>query len=117
MPFDDVDTHAPHPLFEVKRSSSYPCLVSRGQTAFFRFLFGVAEKRVWCNSVASFVLQNLQILEMLIGVDAFQKFVNKVRVTSRRILSSLSHEQSTHPFMSRGHMSKAQKNVLKLESQ
>jgi len=51
------------------------------QTAFF-LLYSDGEKRVWCNSVAFFVLSNLQIfLEMLIVVDGLQRFVNKVRMT------------------------------------
>jgi len=33
------------------------------QTAFFSFIFG-REKRIWCNSVAFFILSNLQILEI-----------------------------------------------------
>ena len=39
------------------------------------------EKRVWCNSIGLFVLPDLQILEMLIGVDGVERPANEARVT------------------------------------
>jgi len=56
-------------------------LVPRSQTAFFRFLFVVAERRVWCNSYSRVVLTTIQFLEMLIGADGRKRSINiKVRM-------------------------------------
>ena len=50
------------------------------QTYFFSFYIRAGKKRVWCNSVALFVLPDLQILEMLIGVDGVERPANEAQV-------------------------------------
>ena len=53
----------------------------------FSFIFGL--KKVWCNSIALFVLPDLQILETLIGVDRVDKLVNRSKYKRK---SGLIHE-------------------------
>ena len=44
--------------------------------ALFAFIW--MGKRVWCNSIALFILLDPQILEMLIGVNGVERLDNKV---------------------------------------
>ena len=37
-------------------------------------------ERIWCISITLFVLPDLQILEMLIGVDEVKRLVNRVQI-------------------------------------
>ena len=61
--------------------SGYVIVLSCPQTAFFHFLFVVAEKRVWLISVGRFVLQTPRFWESLIGGDNYKSLFDEVSIT------------------------------------
>ena len=106
-------------MVDLSKSEVYSCAVYKqvliaagplsglvNQTYFFPFIFGRG-KKVWCNSVALFVLPDPQILEMLIGVDGVERPANEARVTLNRLSvndevndDTRVHEQHSRPVSS-----------------